>query len=443
MRKTQYVDLVEDIAGKIEGGAFPPGFRLPTHRRFAEEKGVAVATASRVYKELQERGLIVGERGRGVFVRDPGLSRMLGIEQTAPEGLIDLVCNIPREKSDPEILRKGLQYLISRGDLDALLQYQPHSGRPHERAIFADHLETRLGRFEPDRLLITSGIQHSLTVAVMGALKHGDLIGTDEQTYPGFKSISALRGCRLTAVAGNNGSMDIAALEALCRKSKPRALYLMPTVHNPIGSVMDEVVRHQLIECADRHDLLLIEDSAYSFLEPDAPPNLVSLAPHRTIHVGGFSKSFATGLRVGYIVCPTHLVERLGHVIRATTWNTPALNTALISHWIEDGTLSKVEEHRRADGARRQKICQEVLQGMDIVAHPNASVAWLPLPNGVRSEPIAKGLNDAGIAVSSGEPFNVSDTAQHALRLAFGGFQEGTLRSVFEEIRLHISRACS
>ncbi|MCP6373717.1 PLP-dependent aminotransferase family protein, partial [Klebsiella pneumoniae] len=89
------------------------------------------------YRELERRGLIVGEKGRGVFVRDLGLPLTLGVEQTAAEGLLDLVFNMPSDAGDSEVLRAGLKRLAVAGDLDAMLRYQPHGGRPHERKIIA------------------------------------------------------------------------------------------------------------------------------------------------------------------------------------------------------------------------------------------------------------------------------------------------------------------
>ena len=80
------------------------------------------------------------------------------------------------------------------------------------------------------------------------------------------------------------------------------AVYTMPTVHNPLGSVMDLRTRLQMGRCRRRHDLLIIEDSAYDFLEPAPPACLLSLAPERTLHVGSFSKSLATGLRIGFTI---------------------------------------------------------------------------------------------------------------------------------------------
>ncbi|MFK5977945.1 MAG: PLP-dependent aminotransferase family protein [Rhizobiaceae bacterium] len=435
MRKSRYTKLADVVAKAIENGSLPPGKRLPTHRSIAEQYGVALATATRAYRELERRGLIVGEAGRGMFVRDPGLPLTLGVEQTATEGMIDLVFNMPGDTADPDILRAGLKRLAASGDVEAMLRYQPHGGRPHERMIIASDLKRSLGEIEPECLLITSGGQHGLAIAVLGLMQRGDVIATDALTYPGFKSIAALHGLTLLPITNAKGCMNPEDLEHQCRTQKLRAVYLMPTVHNPLGTVMDMSVRMQLVEVARRNDLIIIEDSAYAFLEPDPPLSFIELAPERTVHIGGFSKSLATGLRLGYLIAPAHHVNKLSHVIRATTWNAPALISALVTGWIEDGTLDRSEENRRRDGAQRQRLCHDILGDIQIVSHRNAGFAWLPLSAGRRAEPIVASLNEKGVSVSTGEPFSVTDAVPQALRIAFGGISKNELIPAFEKVR--------
>ena len=441
MKKARYIRLADMLSTAISEGRLAPGTKLPTHRAFAEQFKVALATATRAYGELERRGLIVGEAGRGTYVRDPGLPPTLGVRQTASEGLVDLVFNMPGDAADAEMLRAGLRRLAAAGDLEAMLRYQPHGGRTHERRIIAESLASTLGPINPECLLITSGGQHGLATIALGLFRRGERIAADTLTYPGFKSVAALQGLEIVSVEGRCGVMDPDDLEKQCHAGKLRAVYLMPTVHNPLGAVMDEVTRWRLIEIAREHDLLIIEDAAYAFLEPDPPSSLVALAPERTVHVGGFSKSLATGLRLGYIIAPAHHTDRLLEMIRATTWNAPALISGLVTGWVEDGTLIRSEENRRRDGAERQQICQAALGGSPILSHRNAGFAWLPLGKGVRAEPIVARLKEHGISVSGAEPFATTVAVPQALRLAFGGVHKDELNGIFQVVREVVDEA--
>ena len=435
MNKPRYIRLADLLSTAIQEGKLTPGTKLPTHRAFAEQAGVALATATSAYRELERRGMIVGEAGRGTYVRDLGLPPTLGVRQTASDGLIDLIFNMPGEATDADMLRTGLRQLAAAGDLEAMLRYQPHGGRAHERRIIADSLASTLGPVDPECLLVTSGGQHGLATIALGLFRRGQAVATDTLTYPGFKSIAALQGLELVPVEGLDGVMKPDDLERQCQQKKISAVYLMPTVHNPLGAVMDELTRHRLIEIARRHDLLVIEDAAYAFLEPDPPPSLFSLAPERTVHVGGFSKSLATGLRLGYLIAPTTHIDRLLEAIRATTWNAPALISGLVTGWIEDGTLANSEEARKRDGAERQQICRSVFGGSSILSHRNAGFAWLKLERGVRAEPIITHLKEQGLLTSGAEPFATTVALPQALRLAFGGLPKDKLAGIFKTVQ--------
>ena len=441
MRKARYKDLADMLSTAIQEGKLAPGTKLPTHRAFAEQFNVALATATRAYGELERRGMIVGEAGRGTFVRDLRLPPTLGVRQTANDGLVDLVFNMPGDAADADMLRAGLRRIAAAGDLEAMLRYQPHGGRAHERRIIAESLASILGPIDPECLLVTSGGQHGLAIIALGLFQRGDGVAIDTLTYPGFKSLAALQGLDLIPVEGQGGVMNPDDLERQCRARKLRAIYLMPTVHNPLGAVMDEATRLHLIEVARKHDLLVIEDAAYAFLEPDPPPSLVSLAPERTVHVGSFSKSLATGLRLGYVIAPASQIDGLLEAIRATTWNAPALISGLVTGWIEDGTLENSEKNRRRDGAERQLLCRTALGESSILSHRNAGFAWLPLEKGVRAEPIVTRLKERGISASGAEPFATTIAVPQALRLAFGGILKDELEAIFQTVREAIAGA--
>ena len=441
MKKARYIQLADTLSTAIQTGKLAPGTKLPTHRAYAEQAGVALATATRAYRELEERGLIVGEAGRGTFVRDLRLPPTLGVQQTASDGLVDLIFNMPGDADDADMLRAGLRQLAAAGDLEAMLRYQPHGGRAHERRIIAENLASSVGSIDPECLLITSGGQHGLATLALGLFRQGQAIATDTLTYPGFKSIAALEGLQLVPVEGSAGVMDPQELDRQCRNTRVCAVYLMPTVHNPLGTVMDEETRLGIVEVARKHDLLIIEDAAYAFLEPSPPPSLICLAPERTVHVGSFSKSIATGLRLGYMVAPVTHIDRLLEAIRATTWNAPALISSLVTGWVEDGTLVRSEEVRRQDGAERQRICRTILNGNAVSGHRNAGFAWLPLEKGIRAEPLITRLKERGIVASGAEPFATTSVVPQALRLAFGGLPKKELSGVFGIVKEVVENA--
>jgi DNA-binding transcriptional MocR family regulator len=419
--RARYKAVVDALATDIRAGKIPPGTRLPTHRELAAREGLALVTATRVYAELAAMGLVSGETGRGTYVRETSLPPGHGMEQRAfADDVVDLNFNYPSVPGQADLLRNALRALASSGDLEALLRYQPHGGRPHERASVALHLERRGLTVPADRVLIVNGAQHGLAVAAMGILQPGDVVAADALTYPGFKVLAQALRLELVPLPATTDGPDLDALAQLCVTRQIRAIYTMPTLHNPLGWVTSLQARQRLVTIARAHGLLIIEDAAYAFLAERPPAPLAALAPESTLYVSGLSKSVATGLRFGFVVAPTEFTGELERVIRATTWNTPALMTAIATGWLNDGTVDRLEAQKRADARDRQAVAREVLDGLELVGHPSSYFLWLPMPGEARADQVAAALMRETISVSTAEPFATSKTPPHAIRLALG-----------------------
>ncbi|MDD1136358.1 PLP-dependent aminotransferase family protein [Pseudomonas sp. TNT2022 ID233] len=436
MPRSRYKTLVDTYAADIRAGRLLPGTRLPTHRQLAASEGLALVTASRVYAELEAMGLVSGEAGRGTFVRETSLLPGQGIDQKdVAVGMIDLNFNYPSLPGQAELLRTALRQLALSGDLEALLRYQPHAGRQHERASVARHLQTRGLSVEAEQVLIVNGAQQGLAVTLMALLKPGDVIAADALTYSGFKVLAEALHLEVVAIPVNEQGPDLAALDKLCRQRPVRAVYSMPTLHNPLGWVMPLEQREDLIAIARRHDLTIIEDAAYAFLVDNPPPPLADLAPERTVYVSGLSKNIATGLRVGFIAAPVEQVAALERIIRATTWNTPGVMTAIACGWLDDGTVTLLEAQKRSDAQARQTLAAQILEGLPTVSHPSSYFLWLPLPEDVRADHIVVELMQEQVSVTTAEPFTVSAHVPHAIRLALGSVDMLVLRQALLKVR--------
>ncbi|MBK5344620.1 PLP-dependent aminotransferase family protein [Pseudomonas sp. TH49] len=436
MSRSRYKTLVDAYAADIRAGRLAPGTRLPTHRELAANEGLALVTASRVYAELEAMGLVSGETGRGTFVRETSLSPGQGIDQKdVAVGMIDLNFNYPSLPGQADLLRTALRQLALSGDLEALLRYQPHAGRPHERASIARHLQDRGVQVDAGQVLIVNGAQQGLAVTLMALLKPGDVIAADALTYSGFKVLAEALHLEVVAIPPGDHGPDLAVLEKLCRSRSVRAVYSMPTLHNPLGWVTPIEQREQLVALARRHDLTLIEDAAYAFLVKNPPRTLVDLAPERTVYVSGLSKNIATGLRVGFIAAPLQTVPALERIIRATTWNTPGVMTAMACGWLDDRTVTLLEQQKRDDAKARQTLAAELLQGLTCIGHPSSYFLWLPLPEDVRADQIVVELMHQQISVTTAEPFAVSAHVPHAIRLALGSVPMDVLRQALITVR--------
>lgn len=436
MASARYKALVDAFASDIRAGRLAAGTRLPTHRGLAAREGIAVVTATRVYAELEVMGLVSREQGRGTFVRDPAVPVGHGIDQQAvATDAVDLNFNYPSLPGQADLLRQALREVATSGDLDSLLRYQPHRGRPRDRASIARHLRRRGITADADQILIVTGAQHGLAVTVMAGLNAGDVVVVDALTYPGFKVLAHAFHLDLQPIPTTTDGPDLEALEKLCAARPVRAIYTMPTLHNPLGWVMPAADRVRLIEIARRNGAIIIEDASYAYLVEDPPPPLAATAPEITVYVSGLSKSIATGLRVGFVLAPPTTLPALERAIRATTWNTPALTTAIICRWLEDGTADQLEAQKRDDARARQALARQELAGLPLISHPSSYFAWLPLPDDARADRLTATLARHHISVTTAQPFTTTVHTPQAIRLALGSTDLDSLQSTLRTVR--------
>ena len=392
----RYREHVERLTSLIHDGSLAAGSRLLPHRDYADANGIAAATVARVYKSLIERGLAVGEVGRGTFVRTPethAAAEFAQVNEREPD-LIDLAFNYPVLPVQATQLRHALRALSDKGDLAALLDYHPHPGRREDREAAANWYSTDNEKINASDIMICGGSQHALSVILAALVRRPGVVAVESLTYPGFKSAAKLLGVPLIGVQIDVAGIVPESLDAVCTEQagRVRMVYTMPTIHNPVGTVMPLARRLALIEVARRHNLLIIDDSVYGFLEEAPPPTLRRLAPDCVIEIHSLSKSAAPGLRVGYMIAPKRVQSQLQNGLQATMWSASAIAVALASAWMRDGTLDNWIAAKRNDARMRQDIAQRILSPWPITAHSSSYHLLLDLPKRWRPDEFISAL---------------------------------------------------
>ncbi|MFQ5994459.1 MAG: PLP-dependent aminotransferase family protein [Acidiferrobacterales bacterium] len=413
----RYLAIAEAIQADVENGQLSSGARLPTHRDLAGHLGVTVGTVTRAYAEAMRRGLVHGEVGRGTFVRAAGDSAsQFGIHQDQP-GLIDLSINRPVLGVQVEALSKALLALSREANLAQLMNYQGEAGLPAHRAAGATWIGQRGVDVSGDQVVVTNGAQHALYITLAALTKPGDVVLTESLTYPGIKTIANTLDLRLLGVDMDESGPIPEAFAVACRASSARMLVCIPTIQNPTTSVIPLDRREELAEIARQHNLAIIEDDIYSFLVPDAPPPIATLAPERTYYITSLSKSMAPGLRIGYVAAPSRAVTNIAAVMRTTVWNVAPLLAEIAATWIRDGTGSELADWQRDEAHVRQAIAARTLGLWPIQTHPDALHMWLHLPTPWRASDFAAEARAQGVAVVPTEIFAVGRDLPQAVRI--------------------------
>lgn len=420
--KPRYLEIADAIERDTDSGLLSAGDRLPPQRRLAELLGLDFTTISRAYTEAQSRGLVESHVGRGTFVRArPEATGALADPRRAREQ--DLSMNLPPEPDDPALLaamRTGLENVSA--NLVPLLRYQSTVGSEMDRSAALSWLSMRGMVPNLDRIAVTPGA-HATIVAVLSILASpGDVILCEAVTYPGLRSIVARAGLTLIGLPVDASGIVPEALSEAIDRHKPKALYLNPTLHNPTTLTIPAKRRMEIADVLQRHNLPLIEDDAYGFILPNAPPPFATLAPGLTWHIGGLAKCIGAGLRLAFAIAPdSRSLFQLSQTLRVTNVMASPLSMALVTRWIEDGTADRICRFIRAESAARQEIAEKLLHGFQFDADPHAFNIWLKLPAGVSRAELMGRMNGHGIGLMPSDAFTVLGPPEEQVRICLGG----------------------
>jgi DNA-binding transcriptional MocR family regulator len=418
--------IADALAAEIAAGRLRPGDRLPPQRQFARRRGIASSTASRVYGELVRRGLAVGEVGRGTFIRaaPPAPEPALAEPGSAR---VDLELNFSVLTDQPGPLGRSLEPLLRTAELGAALRPVPVGGTAPAREAAAALLARTGWTPDAERLLFAGNGRQAIAAAVAALVPAGERLAVEELTYPVVKGILTRLGVRPVPIAMDEAGLVPEALAAAHRSAPLRAVYLQPTLHNPLGVTMTERRRGELAGVLEQLGLTAIEDTIYAFLH-DALPPLAALAPERTVLVDGLSKRIAPGLTLGFLAPPTELSDRLAAALRSGGWAAQHFALVAATRWITDGTAAAVERGKRRDAASRQEIVRERLAGFTVRADPRSYHCWWELPEPWRAETFVAAASRRGIAVTPAAAFATgSGRAPNAVRLALASPTTETL----------------
>lgn len=417
----RYRAIADALADDIATGRLPAGARLPTHRDLAYQLGVTVGTITRAYAEAEKRGLIGGEVGRGTFVQGQRLTPQADPFSNGPvaePSIINMTAIKPEHQGANNALAATLAAISASSQVASLLDYAPHAGLPGHRAAGAQWL-ARQHRVActADQVLLTTGAQNAMAVALAAVARPGDVILTERLTNYGMKTLAVLEGYHLEGLALDEHGVIPDAFDSACRRLAPKALYLVPTMHNPTAVVMPMARRVEIAEIARRHDVVLVEDDVFGFLVRDPKP-IQAIAPDITIYLSSLSKSVAAGLRVGYVVAPPNLVPRVEAVIRAMQYSSAPLPAEIATRWILDGSADRFAETQRLEDLARQQLARSILPADAVCGHPAAQHFWLILPEPLQREGFIAEARRRGVAVIGADTFAVGRaSAPHAVRV--------------------------
>jgi DNA-binding transcriptional MocR family regulator len=419
--KPHYLAIADAIADDIGAGRLAAGDRLPPQRKLAKRLDVDFTTVARGYVEAQKRGLIESKVGQGTFVRDRPKPRRG--QQMPPPRPVDLSMNLPPEPDDPELIERmqaGVEF-VSR-DIVSLLRYQGFGGTQADKDAASSWLGRRALVPAQERIFISPGAHAALLGILTILAKPGDAILCEAITYPGIRSIAAQLGLTLIGLPMDAEGIEVDALVEACKKTKPRALYLNPTLQNPTTLTISDQRRRDIADTARHFKLPIVEDDAYGFIPPHGHAPFAAIAPDLTWHVAGLAKCIGAGLRAAYVVVPdTRSTWPFAAALRAATVMASPFTVALVTRWIEDGTADTLLRFIRNETAARQKLVSEILPKGIYQSDPLSFNIWLEVPAPWNRAAFVEHMRSTGIGMVASDAFTSSGPPPEAVRVCLGG----------------------
>jgi DNA-binding transcriptional MocR family regulator len=436
----RYMAIADVIEMDLKSGKLLVGDRLPPQRELAKRLSIDFTTVARGYVEAQKRGLVATHVGRGTFVTGgPEKERRGFVSQAALDSrrtsVVDFSMNMPPEPDDPDLLARMQEGLSSVAtNMIPLLRYQGFGGAGMDKEAAASWLSRRGLVPSQERIFVTPGA-HPALLAIFGLLaKPGEMVLSENITYPGMRSIAAQLRLNLTGLPMDDEGIIPATFAELCKTGKPKALYLNPTLQNPMTLTIPEKRREEICAVARKYHVPIVEDDAYGFIPLHGPAPLAAMAPDLTWHIGGLAKCIGAGLRLAYVVVPdTKAAWPFASAMRASNVMASPLSTALATRWIEDGTADSILRFIRTEAAARQALVAEVLPGGSYKSDPISFNIWLPLTNGWTRSTFGTQMRASGIGVVASDAFTVDGVAEEAVRVCLGGpIRRETLKGALE-----------
>lgn len=417
---------------------------MPSVRSLQNGHGVSPLTVQHVVRELTAEGLVAARPGAGTFI-----ARAL-----APAGLADtswqqaaLGGHVPHDASDtlalftrpaPGVIRLAGGYLddtlVPAAALSAAMGRAVRRSGTWGRSPLEGHESLRqwfarqIGGVDASNVVVTSGGQAALSIAIRALTRPGESIVVESPTYTGAISIARNYGLELAPVPIDGHGMRTDLLPAVLERTRARVVLTQPLFANPTGITMAPERRAQLMQIAERYSVFVIEDDyAHDLaIEKGAPPALASADPHgHVVHIRSLTKPIAAGLRVAGLVAKGPAYARLR--------SSKALEDFYVAGPLQETAVDFVNSpawltHQRkvalALGIRRDALVASLvtmLPELEIATRSRGGMhLWVRLPDGLDETQVVAAALAEQVAVTAGAPWYPAEADGGHLRLTYG-----------------------
>jgi DNA-binding transcriptional MocR family regulator len=423
-RGPDYLQLAGAVRALLTDGRLSLGVRLPAERELAQALGLSRTTVTAAYRTLRESGHLTSRRGSGSWTTLPGGHRVGTSGLWSPvedEDVIDLGCAaLPAPPELPDAVVEAAQdlsrYLPGAG-------YHP-MGIGELRDVVARQYTQRGLPTVPDQITITGGVQHALDLVLRLLVAPGQRVLLETPTYPNALTAVIASRARVVGYAIGDDGWDSDLLLTTIRDARARLAYVIPDYHNPTGHLMDTALRERLPAAAHAVGTDVVVDESFVDLRldgPEPPPALAAFdRAARVLTIGGMSKPYWGGLRIGWVRAATSVTARLAAARVSVDMSSPVLDQLVGARLLE--RRDAVVAARRAQlTARRDTLVAALrahLPEWRFTVPHGGMCLWVELDVPVSST-LARVVEELGVRVAPGPRFGADGTMERFIRIPY------------------------
>lgn len=464
----KYAWLFRAFQQAILTGRLAPGTKLPASRALAEELKVSRNTVKTAYEMLQAEGFLNTRHGSGSYVSEklPDLSSIASASSEAtinaePPSLSSLFEEIqntrPLKHRLPGVLAPGSPCLQSfpwkiwqRHMAQASRRIQWESkldvqGHEELRQQIAHHLNmTRGMHCSPAQILVCSGSQQALYLALKAVLNPNDKVLTEEPGYEGVEgAIAACGGIKVPVPGDEHGFLLDRGIE---QTRDPKAIVITPSRNYPLGYSLSLSRRLELLQWAGKNRCWIIEDDYDSDFRFDGPPltAMHGLDTHQCVlYTGTFSRVLHPSIRLGYLVVPQHLATRFKRLKQYLDGGTSLEPQLALAEFMSDGHFISHLRRMKKRYAQRRSVLHKLIEryfgeSLTKIDNDGGLHSVYLLPNNTDDTNIVDQANQQGLGIRALSRFYSTAKGKPGLVIGFASYNDVELKkAVLQLLEIH------
>lgn len=433
-KKTLTQQVYEQLRQYILNGDLKTDDKLPSSRELGSSLGVSRNIILEVYDQLVAEGYLIVRPRSGTFVAPGSLFQNHTIEELVNKSkpnspnyqdIIDFKAATPAMDHFPRKVWGRLAKDVCYDSPDSIFGYHTSDGLPELKEEISRYiLRTRGVVSQPHQIMITSGATQALSLITDILIQHNKSVAVEDPVTDEMRTIFSYAGAELTPIPVDDKGINP---DYLSKDNPPAFIFVLPSHQFPMGVTLTIQRRIQLIEYARQHNCYIVEDDYDSEFTYEGTPvhSVQGLDPERVIYVGTFSKILSPGLRIGYVVLPTSLIERFKTLKWYTDRHHSSLEQLILSRFMKEGYFDRhIRKMKRIYKQRREALVNNLKKHFpdcEILGHAAGMHLVVELPKVPIHSSLIDWIKKHGVLIYSVDHYSLLKGAHcHKMVLGYG-----------------------